>query len=367
MSKIPFLDLGESTRQVRPEVDRAIAGIIDNTSFVLGPEVDKFERAFADYCGTGYCIGTSSGTSALQLLLRGFDVGPGDEVITVPNTFIATAEAIEMVGAKPVFVDVDEKTWLMDSGKLEEVITERTKAVIPVHLFGQCCDMDSIMEIAGNRGVIVIEDACQAHGATYRGRKAGSLGDAAAFSFYPSKNLGAFGEGGAITTDKEEICQRIISLRNHAQTEKNRHNDIGYNYRLDSIQAAVLNVKLNYLDQWNDGRRRAARRYKENLRDTGFKTPEEKPENKHVYHLFPVCCTDKQALQKALSEEDIGWGEHYPIPVHLQEAFSHLGLEAGSFPAAEKLMAEHITLPMYPELKLEDVDRVCEVLKDISC
>jgi dTDP-4-amino-4,6-dideoxygalactose transaminase len=365
MAKIPFIDLRAGTEKIRKEIDKAIDRIIGDSAFVMGPELEGFERDFASYCGTKYCVGTSSGTSALHLALLAFGIGPGDEVITVPNTFIATVEAIAMTGAAPVLVDVKEDTSLIDPARVEAALSPKTKAVIPVHLFGQCCDMDPLMELARKGNFVVIEDACQAHGATYKDRMAGSLGHAAAFSFYPSKNLGAFGEGGAITTSEERVKVRAKALRHHAQYEKNIHAEIGYNYRLEALQAAVLRVKLKYLDEGNDLRRAAARRYLEGLAGTGYRLPVERTDRKHVYHLFTVGCADKEAVEKALTDAEIGWGEHYPVPVHLQPAFSSLGLGEGSFPVAEKQMREIVSLPMYPELIAEDVDRVCEVLKNV--
>lgn len=365
MSKIPFFNLGEQTRAIRPEIDEAIGGIIDNTSFVLGPGLEKFEKDFAKYCGTSYCTGLSSGTSSLHAAMLAYGIGDGDEVITVANTFIATVEAIAMTGARPVIIDVLEDTALMDPEKIREAVTGRTKAVIPVHLFGQCCDMDAINRAAGENGIVVIEDACQAHGATYKGRRAGSLGHAAAFSFYPSKNLGAFGEGGAVTTSDPEIDSRLKGLRHHGQIKKNEHSIIGYNYRLHAIQAAVLGVKLRYLDGWNESRRNLARRYRENLQGTGYWMAAEHPDCQPVYHLFPVGCPDKEETGRALKEAGIGWGEHYPVPVHLQPAFSYLGYREGDFPISEELMRTSLTLPMYPEMRIDQVDEVCEVLKSI--
>ncbi|MBD3179852.1 MAG: aminotransferase class V-fold PLP-dependent enzyme [Candidatus Latescibacteria bacterium] len=365
MSKIPFLSLKETTSKVRDEVDSVISDIIDNTAFVLGPRVESFENKFAGYCGTKYAAGTSSGTSAIILALQGFGIGEGDEVITVPNTFIATAEAIALAGAKPVLVDVLNDTALIDPGKIEEAITPRTRAIMPVHLFGQCCDMDPIMDIARKNDLIVIEDACQAHGATYKGRRAGSLGHAGAFSFYPSKNLGAFGEGGMVTSDDLDCIEMIKGLRHHGQLKKNEHTVIGYNYRLQAIQAAVLEVKLPYLDELNSSRRELANRYRSKLNGTDYWIPAESPDCSSVYHLFPVGCPDKKKVTERLDREDIGWGEHYPVPVHLQPAFSHLEYGEGSFPASEELMKKSITLPMFPELEIEQVDRVCEVLKSI--
>ncbi len=366
MSKIPFFNLEESTRSIRSEIDEAVARVIDNSAFVLGAELERFEEDFARYCGAEHCVGVSSGTSALHSTLLGFGIGPGDEVITVPNTFIATVEAIAMTGAKPVLVDVMEDTALIDPERIKEAVTANTKAIIAVHLFGQCCDMDPILEIAEKNDLLVIEDACQAHGAGYKGKRSGSLGHAAAFSFYPSKNLGAFGEGGAVVTSDGELLKRAKALRHHAQYNKNEHAEIGYNYRLDSLQAAILRVKLRHLDDWNDKRRKLADRYLRNLEGTGYRLPVEKPERRHVYHLFPLGCPDKEAVGKALSDEGIGWGEHYPIPVHLQPAFSSLGAGDGSYPVAEKMMRDAISLPMFPELNKEDVDRVCEVLRRVD-
>jgi dTDP-4-amino-4,6-dideoxygalactose transaminase len=366
MSKIPFFNLGMQTSAIRPEIDLAIGGVIDNTAFVLGPGLEEFEEAFAAYCGTKYCAGTSSGTSALHAALIAFGVGAGDEVITVANTFIATVEAIAMTGARPVVVDVLEDTGLMDPAKLEGAITDKTKVIIPVHLFGQCCDMDPISEIASRHGIKVLEDACQAHGAKYKGRRAGSLGDAAAFSFYPSKNLGSFGEGGAVTTSDEKVMATIKGLRHHGQIVKNEHSVLGYNYRLHAIQAAILNVKLKYLDGWNDRRRKLAARYHAKLGGEGYWMATEHPDCEPVYHLFPIGCADKEAVGKALSEAGIGWGQHYPVPVHLQPAFLYLGYSEGDFPVAERLMRTSLTLPMFPELNEKQVDAVCEVLGGVS-
>jgi len=367
--KIPFLDLKASVEPIRAEIDEAISRIVDNTSFVLGPELEAFEKEFSSFCEAEYCIGTSSGTSALHLILLGYGIGPGDEVITVPNTFIATVEAIAMTGAKPVLVDVEEDTALIDPEKVKEAITPSTKAIIGVHLFGQCCDIDALLDIARDKGIKVIEDSCQAHGAVYKGRRAGSLGDAAAFSFYPSKNLGAFGEGGAITTNDEELYRRVKALRHHAQYEKNIHREIGYNYRLDSIQAAVLRVKLKYLDQWNEKRRQAASLYRKGLEVTSYWVPTEKPDRKHVYHLFTIATNSiekKKRVGEALNEAGVAWGEHYPVPVHLQPAFKELGKEKGSYPVSERLMENIISLPMFPELSGADVEYVCDVLRKVD-
>jgi dTDP-4-amino-4,6-dideoxygalactose transaminase len=364
--KIPFIDLQTSTREIRKEIDEAVGRVFDSTAFILGPELESFESEFAKYCEVPYCAGVHSGTAALHLALLCYGVGPGDEVITVPNTFIATLEAIAMTGARPVLVDVRGDTALIDIEKLSAAITSRTKAIIPVHLFGQTCDMDPLMELAKKRGVVVIEDACQAHGAAYKGRRAGSLGHAAAFSFYPSKNLGASGEGGAITTGDPKVVEKAKALRHHAQFTRNVHRELGFNYRLDSLQAAILRVKLGRLDEWNEKRRAAARRYVDNLKGTRFWLPVESAGCRHVYHLFPIGCPDKKAVTKALTDANIGWSEHYPIPAHLQPAFAHLGKSEGSYPVAEKLMREGVSLPMFPGLESQDVDRVSEVLRGVD-
>ena len=366
MEKIPFFNLTEQTGLIRGEIDKAIAEVIDNTAFVLGPGLDRFESEFASYCGAKYCAGASSGTSALVLALLGYKIGPGDEVITVANTFIATVEAIVMAGATPVLVDVCEETALMDPSKLEAAITQRTRAIIPVHLFGQTCDMDPIMKIAEKHGLKVIEDSCQAHGASYKGKKAGSLGHAAAFSFYPSKNLGAFGEGGAVTTDSEEAVTRIKGLRHHGQIIKNEHSVMGYNFRLHSLQAAVLSAKLKYLDGWNDKRRALAKRYHEGLGGSGYWMAKEQDECRPVYHLFALGCRDRKTVTDALDTANIGWGRHYPVPIHMQPAFRNLGRDEGDFPVSERLMNSCITLPMYPELEPEKVDYVCKVLRTVK-
>lgn len=363
---IPFIDLNRGLSDIRSEINSAISRILDNSSYVLGPELEAFEKDFASYCGAKYCVGVNSGTSALHLALICNNIGPGDEVITVPNTFIATVEAIAMTGARPVLVDVEEKTALMDPKLLEKAITRKTKAILPVHLFGQVCDMDAINEIASSKGIVVIEDACQAHGALYKGKKAGSLGRVAAFSFYPSKNLGSCGEGGAITCEDLSIAERAKALRHHGQFERNVHREVGYNYRLETIQAAVLRVKMKHLDAWNEKRRFLAKRYIENLKGTKYWLPEEAENRRHVYHLFPVVAQNKKKLTEALSAARIGWGEHYPKPVHLHPAFAYLGKKEGSFPVAEKLMRGIVSLPMFPELLPSEVDRVAEVLRDVD-
>jgi dTDP-4-amino-4,6-dideoxygalactose transaminase len=356
---VPFLDLKAQYESIREEVATALQQVIDQTAFAGGPFVARFEKEFAAYCGTQFAAGVGSGTEALWLSLLAIGVGPGDDVITVPNTFIATAEAISYCGARPVFVDVDEATYTMDPQRLEAAITPRTKAIIPVHLFGQTADMDPIMEIARARGLSVIEDACQAHGAEYKGRKAGSMGDAGCFSFYPGKNLGAYGEGGAVVTSHAELDRKIRMLRDHGQSKKYEHGMIGWNARMDGFQGAILSVKLRHLPRWNEDRRRNAARYGELLRKVdGVIVPKEARASRHIYHLYAIRVADRDTLIRALAEKDIHCGIHYPVTVHLQEAYRSLGLGRGSFPVSEKCAAEFVSLPMFPELSGEQIERV---------
>lgn len=364
-TKIPFLDLKRHHADIRSEVDRAIAEVIDSAAFAGGPFVAEFERDFAEYCETRHAIGVASGTDALWLALRGLGIGPGDEVITSPSTFMATAEAISNAGATPVFVDIDPRTYNLDPDLLDAAINEHTKAVIPVHLFGQPADMDPIVSIARANGLFVIEDSCQAHGALYKGRKAGSLADAACFSFYPGKNLGAFGEAGAVTTNDGALAERIRILREHGQTRKYYHSDVGWNSRMDGIQAAVLRVKLSYLDGWNETRRKRAHEYSSAL--AGFlpvKVPYESPDSRHVFHVFAIRVADRSSVMDYLSDSGIGCGIHYPVPVHLQDAYRFLGYKNGSFPEAEAAAREFISLPMSPELTAEQAAYVAHTLKE---
>lgn len=362
--KVPFLDLKEQYASIADEIHAAIREVCEKTAFAGGPFVQKFEEEFAAYCGTAHCIGVGSGTEALWLTLLALGVGPGDEVITVPNTFIATAEAISFCGARPVFVDVEETTCTMNPDLLGTAITPRTKAIIPVHLFGQMADMDPILAVAGKYGLFVLEDAAQAHGATYKGRKAGSMGEAGAFSFYPGKNLGAYGEGGAVTTSDPELAQRIRMLRDHGQARKYHHALIGWNGRMDGIQGAILSVKLRYLDRWNAARRAHAARYRELLGDApGIVLPKEAPDRTHVYHLFAVRLKERDALIKVLAEREIFCGIHYPIPLHLQDAYRDLGIGRSAFPVAEQVAAELVSLPMYPELTAEQIGTVAAAVR----
>jgi dTDP-4-amino-4,6-dideoxygalactose transaminase len=355
---IPFLDLKAQYRQIKPEVDAAVARAIESTQFVQGPEVAAFEERFATYCNVDHCRAVNSGTSALHLALLAADVGPGDEVITVSMTFVATTAAILYTGAKPVFVDIDPVTWTMNPGLIEAAITPRTKAILPVHLHGLMADMDPIMEIARRRGLVVIEDAAQAHGAEYKRRRAGSIGDLGCFSFYPGKNLGAFGEGGAVVTARPDLAKRISLLRDWGQEAKYDHVVAGYNYRMDGIQGAVLNVKMNYIEPWTEARRSVAAEYDRLLAKLPFVRPRPPTSCRHVYHVYAVGLPRRDEALKALQEAGIGAGIHYPVPVHLQKAYANLGYRAGDLPVTEKLANQFLSLPIYPELRQEQVAEV---------
>ena len=361
---VPFLDLKAHHQPLRSEIEAAIREVIDSNAFAGGPFVAKFEEDFAAFCGAPYAIGLGNGTDALWLSLLALGVGPGDEVITVPSTFMATAEAISFCGAKPVFVDIDEQTFTLDPNLLEAAITPRTKAIIPVHLFGQTADMDPILDLARRRHLHVIEDACQAHGAEYKGRKAGTIGVAGCFSFYPGKNLGAFGEAGAVVTSSVELKNRIQMLRDHGQARKYHHAVVGWNARMDGIQGAVLRVKLKYLDQGNAARRAHAQLYNQHLASlNGLATPKEAEYGRHVYHLYVVRVKERDRMLEALAGKGIGCGIHYPIPVHLQEAYRHLGYEKESFLVAERCAEEFLSLPMFPELTPAQIETVVRELK----
>jgi dTDP-4-amino-4,6-dideoxygalactose transaminase len=362
--RIPFLDLRAHHRPLQAELQAAIQEVIDSGAFAGGPFVAKFEEEFAAFCGTRFAVGVGSGTEALWLSLLAYGVGAGDEVITVPATFMATAEAISFCGAKPVFVDIDERTYTLDPELLERAISPRTKAVIPVHLFGQMADMDPILEIAHRHRLRVIEDACQAHGAEYKGRKAGSIGDAGCYSFYPGKNLGAFGEAGAVVTNDRSLQEKMQMLRDHGQETKYHHAYIGWNARMDGIQAAVLRVKLGALDRGNAARRAHARLYNEHLGGReDLITPIEANYAKHVYHVYAVRVKGRDQLLHALAERGISCGIHYPIPIHRQQAYHSLGLRHGSFPVAERCAEEFLSLPMFPELTAEQIETVAREIK----
>ena len=363
---IPFVDLKAQYRSIKPEVTAAIAGVLESCEFTLGSEVAAFEKEFAAYCHAGHGVGVNSGTSALHLALLAAGVGPGDEVITVPFTFLATVSAIDYTGARPVFVDVDPRTLTMDPTALEAAITPRTRAVIPVHLYGRPADMDPLGAIARRHGIVVIEDAAQAHGAEYKGRRAGSLGEMACFSFYPGKNLGAYGEGGLVVTDSPEYTRTLRMLRDWGAEKKYEHVLKGYNYRMEGIQGAVLRVKLRHLDDWTEARRAAAARYDELLVDSGVETPPPAPDARHVYHIYAVRTASRQAWQDALKEQGIQTGVHYPVPVHLQPAFADLGYRAGQFPASERAAKEVLSLPMFPELTTAQCEAVCGAVRRLA-
>jgi len=362
--QVPFLDLRAQHEPLRAEINASIQEVIDCSAFAGGPFVAAFEEDFAAFCESKFAIGVGSGTEALWLALLALGVGDGDEVITVPSTFMATAEAISFANATPVFVDIQERTYTLDPALLERAITPATRAIIPVHLFGQMADMDPIMEIARRHGLYVIEDACQAHGAEYKGRKAGSIGDAGCFSFYPGKNLGAFGEAGAVVTNNGELKRKIQVLRDHGQAKKYHHDVIGWNARMDGIQGAVLRVKLKYLARANARRRANARLYEQcfaGLNDLII--PKEAGYASHVYHVYAVRVKARDALMRSLADAQIGCAIHYPVPVHLQEAYRSLGLGRGMFPVAEKCADEFISLPMFAELTPEQIAMVAGKVK----
>ena len=347
---IPFVDLKSQYASIKDEVNTAIQGVLDSCQFTLGSEVAAFEQEFAAYCHAQHGIGVNSGTSALHLALLAAGVGRGDEVITVPFTFVATVAAIHYSGARTVFVDIDPRSFTMDAARIEAAITPNTKAILPVHLYGQPADMTPILEIAKKRGLVVIEDAAQAHGAEYEGRRVGSIGDMGCFSFYPGKNLGAYGEGGMVTTNNPDYARTIRMLRDWGAERKYEHVLKGYNYRLEGIQGAVLRIKLRRLEAWTEARRSVAACYDRILAGSGVRTPEAMPYARHVYHIYAIRTAHRQAWQEALQTQGIQTGIHYPIPVHLLPAYADLGYRQGQFPHAEKAAAEVLSLPMFPEL-----------------
>ena len=362
---IPFVDLKAQYLSIKDEVDAAIQGILNSCQFTLGSEVAEFEKEFAAYCQSTHGIGVNTGTSALHLALLAAGVGPGDEVITVPFTFVATVSAIDYTGATPVFVDIDPRSFTMDVAAIEAAITPRTKAILPVHLYGQPADMDPILDIAKRHGLIVIEDACQAHGAQYKGRRAGSMGDLGCFSFYPGKNLGAYGEGGMVVTGKHEYARTIRMLRDWGAEKRYQHVLKGFNFRLEGIQGAVLRVKLRYLEGWTEARRAAAARYDALFAGQGVATPAAMPWARHVYHLYAIRTTNRQAWQDALSAQGIQTGIHYPTPVHLLPAFADLGYRRGQFPHAEQAANEVLSLPMFPELTEAQCEEVARAVTNL--
>jgi dTDP-4-amino-4,6-dideoxygalactose transaminase len=364
-TKVPFLDLWSQHLPLMGEFNQAIQEVIESSAFAGGRFVAAFEEDFATFCDIPYAIGVGSGTEALWLSLLACGVGAGDEVITVPSTFMATAEAITHCGARPVFVDVDECTYTMNPDALKHALTAKTKAIIPVHLFGQPADMDPILDFGRTHGLQVIEDACQAHGATYKGKRVGTFGDTACFSFYPGKNLGAFGEAGAIVTNSAELDEKIRILRDHGQERKYFHSLVGWNCRMDGIQAAVLRIKLRQLEAANQRRRNHAAQYDRGFREfAGVITPTQAAYARHVYHIYAIRVSNRDETIRSLTDQGIATGIHYPVPVHLQEAYRTLGYKRASFPIAERCAAEFVSLPMYPELGQSQIEQVIEGVKE---
>ncbi len=366
---IPLVDLKAQYLSIKDEMDAAIQRVVDSTSFILGPDVRAFEEEFARFCGVQHAVGVDSGTAALHLAFLVCDIGPGDEVITTPHTFIATIGMLGRVGARPVFVDIDPRTYNMDPARIEAAITGRTKAILPVHLYGQPAEMDPILEIADRHGLKVIEDAAQAHGAEYKGQRVGSMGHVAIFSFYPGKNLGAYGDAGAVVTDDGEIAEKVRLLRNHGRREKYEHLLQGFNYRIDTLQAAILRAKLAHLEEWNEARRRYAATYRELLSDLDLVLPYEPEHVRAVYHLFVIrlagsLLQERDALREHLKARGISTGIHYPIPLHLQPAYRHLGYKKGDFPITEECARQVLSLPIYPELTRAQMEEVAQAIKE---
>jgi dTDP-4-amino-4,6-dideoxygalactose transaminase len=362
---IPYVDLQRQYRSIKAEIDAAVLRVLDSAQFVLGDEVAAFEREFANYCNVSDAVGVNSGTSALHLSLLAAGIGPGDEVITVPFTFVATVSTICYTGARPVLVDIEPDYYTMDPSRLEAAITPRTKAIVPVHLYGQPADMDPILEIAHRRGLTVIEDAAQAHGAEYHGRRCGSMGALAAFSFYPGKNLGAYGEGGAVVSNDTEMVRQIRMLRDWGSARRYEHTFKGFNYRMEAFQGAILRVKMKYIEAWTEARRSRAAVYARALADAPMQLPEERPGCRHVYHVYAVRTPERDRIHATLREQGIHTGIHYPIPIHLQPAHADLGYKTRDFPVSEQLANEVLSLPMFPELTDEQIDEVATAVRDV--
>ena len=361
---VPYLDLPAQMRPIRKEIDAAIARTLDNCSFCLGPDVAQFEKDFARFCHAEHCVAFNSGTSALHVAMLLLNIGRDDEVITTPMTFVATSWAISYAGAKPVYVDIDEDTFNLDPALVNKAITPRTKALMPVHLYGHPVDLDPLLQIGRDHKLPLIEDAAQAHGAKYKHKVVGTFGIASGFSFYPGKNLGAYGEGGALITNDGALTARARSLREHGSTERYYHDEVGFNYRMDGIQGAVLGVKLKHLDKWTRERRRVAHRYHELLADTPLQLPMEAAYAESAYHLYVVRHPRRAELKQYLEANKIGWALHYPLPLHRQKCYTSLGYKEGDFPVAEKAARECLSLPIYPELSDEQIQRVAEVIRD---
>jgi dTDP-4-amino-4,6-dideoxygalactose transaminase len=365
-SQVPFVDLAAQYRTISAEVNEAVSKVIRDTDFILGRDVSLFEVEFASFCEAKWAVGVDSGTSALELALRAYEIGPGDEVITAANSFIASALAISHAGATPVLVDVDPDTYTVNVAAIEKAITPCTKGIIPVHLYGHPADMDPIVQLAQRHGLVIIEDACQAHGARYKGKRVGSLGHAAAFSFYPGKNLGGYGDGGIVVTSDQAVAKRLEMLRNYGQKEKYQHMFRGYNRRLDTIQAAILRVKLKHLDEWNEARRQHAKSYRRLLEQSGIVAPYAVAESESVWHLYVIRTDQRDALKEHLASRGISAGIHYPIPIHLQPAYRDLGYQKGDFPVTEEYARQILSLPMYAELTPELIGRVAETTSEFS-
>ncbi len=359
---VPYIDLKAQYHSIKAEIDAAIASVLESSQFALGSEVAAFEKEFAAYCSSREAVGVNSGTSALHLALLAAGIGPGDEVVTTPFTFVATVAAIQWVGATPVYVDIDPDSYNLDPNRLETALTPRTKAILPVHLYGQPADMDPILQIARSRGILVIEDAAQAHGAEYKGQRAGSMGDLACFSFYPGKSLGAYGEAGAVVTSNPEYANTVGLLRSWGESRRYYHDLRGFNYRMEGMQGAILRVKLRHLERWTEARRANAALYDSLLKNSGVITPPQMPYARHVYTVYVIRTPQRDALSQALNAAGIQHGIHYPIPVHLQRAYRDSRYAEGSFPVAERIAKEVLSLPMYPELQRAQMERVCEAV-----
>ena len=363
--KVPFLDIVEQDKPLREDILAVFNQAVSSAGFIGGPNVTIFETDFASFCEAKYCVAVGSGTDALRFALMVAGIGAGHEVITVAHTFIATTEAITQAGARPVFVDIDPETWNIDTGAIEKAVTDRTRAIVPVHLYGQPADLDPILAIAAKHNLVVIEDACQAHGALYKGRMAGSIGDLACFSFYPGKNLGAYGEAGAVTTNNQNMAQEIAKIRDHGQQKKYHHDLEGYNGRMDAIQAGILQLKLNKLADWNNARQHNAELYTELLPNNNRITlPTELPDCRSVYHLYVILVDNRDALQTFLSDRGIATGLHYPVPLHLQNAYRQLGYKKGDLPVTEMVAERLISLPMHPNLEPEQIQYVANCIKE---
>lgn len=363
MKTIPLVDLKAQYQTIKPEVNSAIKNVLESTHFILGEEVTSFEQKFAKFQDTKYAAGVANGLSALELGMRASGIGEGDEVITPVNSFIASSSAISFTGAKPVLADCEESSFNIDPTKIEEKITKKTKAIMPVHLYGRPADMDHILKIAEKYNLLVVEDACQAHGASYKGKKVGSIGTFGAFSFYPGKNLGAYGDGGMLTTNNEQLIKTVSSMRNYGQTKRYHHRYLAWNSRLDTIQAAILLVKLKYLKSWSEARLNAAKLYNKLLKDLPIITPQIPEDSIHVFHLYVIRTPKRDLLSDYLNKKGIATGLHYPVPIHLQEAYKQLGYSKGDFPVAEKLSQEILSLPMFPELKETEIEFIAKQIK----